>query len=97
LQVSWNMLLSKPKITPSKRNSAALCEILTELTNAQRDLAVALHNFDFAANAEMVDLFSHQITLAQSRYDYIILRARAANIRFENYAASNIVYRRSNA
>ena len=91
MQISWSTLLRRPKITPTKKNGAALCEILTELMFAKRDLMIALNNFDFAINAEMVDLFSHQITLAQARYDYIILRARAANISFDNHIASNII------
>ena len=89
--LSFNSLLSKSTLSDSKKPSAALHETLTELVEARQELLVALQNFDFASTSELVDLFSHQITLAQVKYDFIIKKARNNNISFDNYFASNIV------
>ena len=51
-------------------------EIMCEILAVQREMSIALQNLDFAEDFDNIDVASHKITLAQSRYDRIIKKAR---------------------
>lgn len=60
-------------------------QFINEIISAKRELKIAMDNFNYADRDDLVDLYSHQITLAQAKYDVLIKNARLYNIKLNHY------------
>lgn len=61
---------------PKEQDTPSLAEIIPLLLEARRELNVAYANFDFAVASDLIDICTHQITVAQAKYDYILRKAK---------------------
>ena len=66
---------------PQENDTFALNELLPLLLDARRELSVAYSNFDFATTSDLIDICSHQITIAQAKYDYILKKAKKNHLK----------------
>lgn len=78
------MQLFKLANQPSKEDEQTK-QLINEILAAKRELKIAMDNFNYADRQDLVDLYSHQITVAQSRYDVLIKNARVHNLKSNPY------------
>ena len=78
------MELFKLPSQPSKEDEQTR-RLINEIIAAKRELTIAMDNFNYADRKDLVDLFSHQITLAQAKCDVLIKNARAYNVKCSHY------------
>jgi len=67
-----------------------LQEILQDILAAKRELLIATQNFNFADNNELIDLYSYQIIVAQSKCDYLLKKAKDNGISYSQFSSSNL-------
>ena len=73
-----------------EQKDTLLKEILQDILVAKRELLIATQNFDFADNNELIDLYSYQIIVAQSKCDYLLKKARDNGISYSQFSSSNL-------
>lgn len=78
------MQLFKLQNQPNKEDEQTR-QLIKEIIAAKRELKVAMDNFNYADRKDLVDLYSHQITVAQSKYDVLIKNARLYNLKLDRY------------
>jgi len=54
--------------------------LLRSLREAKRELDVARSNFEFAENEEMVDFFIHSLNAAETRFQFLLKKAKEKGI-----------------
>lgn len=59
-----------PAVTHEKK------EVMSDLRCAKNELDMAISNFSFATDPELIDLYSYQIKAAQLKYNYHLTRAK---------------------
>ena len=67
-----------------------LNEILQDILQAKRELAIANQNFNFASTDDMIDICTYQIIAAQRKCDYLIKKAKDMGIKFNDYLSDNV-------
>jgi hypothetical protein len=70
------------KMDPENREKE---EILENLNRAKRDLDVANANFEFAQDEGLVDYYIYEIKAAETKYQYLLKKAREKNINVTNF------------
>ena len=51
-------------------------ELIKNLRIAQDELDVAIHNYEFAKEPELVDYYTYNIKAAQMKYEYLLRKAK---------------------
>ncbi|MGE4282776.1 MAG: YaaL family protein [Clostridia bacterium] len=67
-------------------------ELIDYLFQAKKELDIANSNFEFAKDNELIDYFIYEIKAAETRYQYLLKKAKERNISvasFENIHISN--------
>ena len=60
----------------AKRALAIHKELLCNIHNARYELECATQNFAYATEPELVDMYSYQIKACQTKYQYLLSRAK---------------------
>ena len=60
-------------------------ELIQDIVTAKNELFTATQNFDFADCDEMVDLYSHRIIAAQTKYNLLMRKAKESGISCRAY------------
>lgn len=58
-------------------------EILDNLLQAQKELEIANRNFEFVQEQELIDFYIYQMKAAQTRYQYLLKKAKEKKINVE--------------
>lgn len=58
-------------------------EILDNLLQAQKELEIANRNFEFVQEQELIDFYIYQMKAAQTRYQYLLKKAKEKKINME--------------
>jgi len=78
MEISLNKPLSKVANTSEEVVLAAeKTELLIEIKKVKCELANAYSNFNYADNSLMVDYYTYQIKAFETRFEYLIKKAKA--------------------
>jgi len=69
----WSYIMKKFNEKESKKES----ELIKCLKVAQDELEVAINNYEFAQEPELVDYYTYNIKAAQMRYEYLLKKVKA--------------------
>jgi hypothetical protein len=69
---------SEKESNESKREEER--DLLDCLKRAKYELDNANRNFEFADSKDLIDIFTYQIKVAQTRYDYLLKKAKRKNL-----------------
>jgi hypothetical protein len=68
----WSYFMKK---FSSKQDNKKV-EFLDNLKKAQDELNVAVNNYEFADEPELVDYYTYNIKAAQTKYEYLLKKAK---------------------
>jgi len=57
---------------------------IKSLKNAQNELEVAVNNYEFANEPELVDYYTYNIKAAQMRYEYLLKKVKEEKLNLMN-------------
>ncbi|MDK2800840.1 MAG: hypothetical protein PWP27_2094 [Clostridiales bacterium] len=80
------------KINPKMREKE---ELIANLNQAKKELDIANTNFEFAQDEELVDYFIYKIKAAETRYQYLLKKAKEKNINVANLDMTHIWERKN--
>lgn len=66
-------------------------ELLQNLKQAKRDLDIASANFEFVNDEGLVDYYIYQMKAAETRYQYLIRKAKEKNIHINGHKNIHII------
>ncbi|NLY44013.1 MAG: YaaL family protein [Clostridiaceae bacterium] len=79
-----NHLVAGKKVSRTiEKNIKEKQDLLKNLRQAKRDLEIASANFEFVADKDLVDYYIYQMKAAETKYQYLIRKAKEKNIRMD--------------
>jgi len=70
----FNYLLDK--LSKSKQKDPDTEDLINHLKNAQNEFETAVSNYEFADDPELVDYYTYKIKATQTRYQYLLKKAK---------------------
>ena len=64
------------KLSKAKETDTDTLDLIENLKNAQNDFKTAINNYEFAEDPELVDYYTYKIKAAQTRYQYLLKKAK---------------------
>ncbi len=64
------------KLSKSKPHDDDTKELISNLKNAQSDFEIAVSNYEFAEEPDLVDYYTYKIKATQTRYQYLLKKAK---------------------
>lgn len=81
MEISLNNSLNKVVNTAEAEVlSTEKANLLIEIKKVKHDLADAYNKFDYVADSLMIDYYTYQIKAYESRFEYLIKKAKAYGI-----------------
>ena len=68
----WSYIMKKFNEKEKQRES----ELIKNLKIAQDELEMAVNNYEFAKEPELVDYYTYNIKAAQMKYEYLLRKAK---------------------
>lgn len=82
MEISLNNLLNKVvETTNTEVLAAEKVNLLIEIKKVKDDLEDAYNNFDYVEDSLMVDYYTYQIKAYETKFEYLIKKAKAIGIR----------------
>lgn len=76
----WSYIMKKFNEKGTTKES----ELIKNLKNAQDELEIAVNNYEFANEPELVDYYTYNIKAAQTRYEYLLKKVKEEKINLVN-------------
>ena len=73
----WSYIMKKNNEKEKQKTN----ELIKNLKIAQNELEVAVNNYEYAKEPELVDYYTYNIKAAQARYEYLLKIIKAENIK----------------
>lgn len=70
----FNYILDK--LSKAKETDTDTLDLIKNLKNAQSDFETAISNYEFAKDPELVDYYTYKIKATQTRYQYLLKKAK---------------------
>lgn len=64
------------KLSKSKPYDNDTQDLINNLKNAQSEFETAISNYEFAEDPELVDYYTYKIKATQTRYQYLLKKAK---------------------
>ena len=81
MEISLNNLLNKVVETNTEVLAADKTNLLLEISKIKSDLADAYNNFDYVEDSLMIDYYTYQIKAYETKFEYLIKKAKAMGVR----------------
>lgn len=74
------LFIHKKSSAQAEFGNQAAKEMIYNLYHAKRELEVAHNNFEFAKEQEEIDYYIYQMKAAETRYQYLLRKAKEINL-----------------
>ena len=68
------------KITKNKPEDTDTLDLIKNLKHAQNEFETAINNYEFANDPELVDYYTYNIKATQTRYQYLLKKAKGKGL-----------------
>lgn len=76
----WSYIMKKFNDKEKQKEN----ELIKNLKIAQNELEVAVNNYEFANEPELVDYYTYNIKAAQMRYEYLLKKVKAEKTKIDS-------------